>query len=261
MGKLEKLDDCDLPFSNAPKFLRTLLGGRSNNNTLIEADGALWVLRISTPNVSQFGIDRSREEIALQKAADAGIAPRIAYRAQSKGILITEFIDGRHWAPSALAENSKFDELVSLIKRVHELDNNLPVTDYYQHAENYWTQLVSAGCDIPRSLRSMRDRVNEQQSEALELGAPSTLCHRDISPSNVIEKNGRLFLIDWEYAARGSPTFDYASIRNEWHVTAKRLIDAAELSSTQLHLACDLYQYTCRLWELLNLTLEHRGLH
>ena len=252
MNELSRLDGCDLPFSRAPIFHRVLTGGRSNQNLLIEADGELWVLRLSTPNVSEFGIDRYAEELALSQAATSGIAPRIAFASRSNGILITEHIDGRHWAPGALSENTKLEQLVALVERVHQLEINIPITDYYQHAENYWTQLANSGDEIPASLKLMRETINRGLCEDPSPKLAARLCHRDISPSNVIEKDGRLFLLDWEYAARGTATFDFASIQFEWSVSADRLADVAGLSLEHLKFAYDLYRYTCQLWEQLN---------
>ena len=197
------------------------------------------------------------EKIALAKAGEAGIAPRVAFQSLSKGILITEFIDGRHWTPSTLDDSSNLDALVKLVKRVHELDSRLPVTNYYQHAENYWNQLIHRGCDIPASLRKMRTRIIDQCSAEGNVGMRSVLCHRDVSPTNVIERDGRLYLLDWEYATRGASEFDFASIQFEWNVPTERLIVAADLCRSRLRLAAELYEYTCHLWELLNDTLSN----
>ena len=247
--------DLDLPFSGAIREIRKLSGGRSNDSTLIQADGQHWVLRLGSSNDSIFGIDRHSEEINLRLAAKAGIAPQVAFCSVAHGVLVTEFIDGTHWPADTLLNPEKLEIFKTLVYNLHALQTPTRATDYYRHAESYWSQLVEARLNIPNDTRALRDQVLENKAATITKPAATRLCHRDITPSNVIEREGRLYLLDWEYATRGEPSFDFATIATEWLVSNEQLLKGTDISAAQLKSAQMLYRYTCQLWELLNATL------
>ncbi|MFT4561194.1 MAG: thiamine kinase [Gammaproteobacteria bacterium] len=248
MHKRLNSDELDLPFRGPIEEIRDLSQGRTNKSTLIRAEGSQWVLRIGSPKAQQLGINRAREEIVWRCAADAGVAPAVAYCSLEREILITEFIDGVHWQPNALRDDGNLEKLIDFVEQVHKLKIPIAVTDYYEHAENYWLQLEAANYRVPDSIKTMRDHVLRRRT----VSAGIKLCHRDITPANVIDYRGRLYLLDWEYAARGDPAFDYAAIANEWDVSTSRLLSGSGTTKADFAVADLLYRYTCALWELLN---------
>ncbi|MFT4582372.1 MAG: thiamine kinase [Gammaproteobacteria bacterium] len=250
------LQQLDLPFLGPIVEVRRLSHGRTNESTLIRADGQLWVIRIGSLKAQQFGINRVHEEQILRCAGAARLAPQIAYCSIEHDVLITEYLAGVHWQPSALHDARNLERFTRLIQRVHDLPVDLPITDYFQHAENYWRRLVEMNCAVPDNIATMRDRVLEQQQSSPSLAARVTLCHRDITPANVIDYDGQLYLLDWEYAARGDPAFDYAAISNEWGLAIEVLLNSARTSRPALESADLLYRYTCALWELLDSRLD-----
>jgi thiamine kinase len=241
-----------LPCDRAPRVVRELMDGRTNRSYLIEADGQRWVLRLNAPNSRRLGIDRHREATILTAAATAGIAPTVAYCAAEHGLLITEFIDGRPLLREALHDPASVARLLSLIRRVHAIKVELPVIDFYAHAERYWQRLIDERFEPPNALLRERRSVTEQRDARLDVVDEVGLCHCDPTPKNVIERDGRLYLFDWEYAARGWSAFDYAAIAIEWDMPLARLQETTGLDQRQLRYAAALYRYTCRLWALIN---------
>jgi thiamine kinase len=246
----------NLPFRGPIEEIRDLSKGRTNKSALIRAEGALWVVRSGSPHARHFGIDRTQEEMVLQSAANACIAPRVAFCSVEREILITEFIDGVHWQPNALRDAARLEKLIDLVQQVHELAIPIPVADYYAHAESYWLQLVATNQRIPDPIKAMREQILRQQQARRSAHTKPKLCHRDITPANLIEYQERLYLLDWEYAARGDPAFDYAAIANEWDVSTRQLLSTSGATETDLAAAGLLYRYTCAMWELLNENLN-----
>jgi len=244
--------ELDLPFHESPRVLRDLPGGRSNKSTLIEADGQRWVVRINSSKSAFFGIDRHAEESILRIAAAAGIAPAVVYCSVSSGVLISEYIDGQQWRADALSNAQNLEKFFAVVRVTHGLQTATPVVDQYQHAENYWNSLLAAQFVATDELLSERDQILSERSKDTSSVNANVLCHRDLTPLNVIEGNCRLYLLDWEYAARGAAAFDFASIAAEWDVPSDTLVANFQLNRGELERAQALYRYTCHLWEALD---------
>ena len=83
------------------------------------------------------------------------------------------------------------------------------------------------------------------------------LCHNDLHHLNIIDHDGRLWLVDWEYGGRGDPLFDLASCICQG--AAARSAVAALLSgygeplpgsASELEDACWAFDYVRLLWYL-----------
>ena len=242
----------DVPWSTPPRVVRELAGGSTNQSYLITAGNGQWVLRLNADKAATLGVDRKREAAIISRAAAAGIAPAVAYCSIDAGILITEFIDGQHWDAQALDDPERLTQLLDLVRSVHTLDIDTPPIDYVAHAERYWAALDAAKINIPLTLHHEREVLMEQREYNLLSTQFTHLCHHDLSPSNIIDRNGRLYLLDWEYAARGSRAFDYASLAIEWNLPVERLQKHVNIELAKASVAARQYQYICRLWVFLN---------
>ena len=240
--------DLGLPFKDKPKLLRPISIGRTNRSYLVEASGRLYVLRINAPNSHILGIDRQREKTLVELASKYGIGPQVHFCSIEHGVLLTEFIEGRHWQPGDLKDPEKLD----LLTRSMEVLHSLPVTplkfQYRLHAEHYWEQLLSHKPEQANTLSGARDRVLGILDET---PARTCICHHDPIPANIVESAGKLFFLDWEYAAPGWSAFDYAAISVEWCVELEDLKLPAYISVEECLKAKELYCYLCRLWEHL----------
>lgn len=238
------------PFHARPRLVHELGGGLTNRSFLIEAGQLQFVLRLASPHDNLFGIDRVREQRILADAAAAGIAPPVHYHAVEQGILITAYLDGKPFEPSTRAIAT--DRLVALARRIHALPTQIAPDDYYAHAERYRLRLESAGIDLAPPLAALGDEVREEQARVSDAPDTIRICHRDLNRANIIEHAGELYVIDWEYAARGATAFDFAALTSEWHLPRAAVCRAAGVEPRVLERALRLYRYTCALWHLLN---------
>jgi thiamine kinase-like enzyme len=244
-----------LPFRQLPRLLRTLPGGLSNASYLVEVDEMLCVLRINAPDSARYGINRDLEAVMLRQAAAAGIAPEIIHNAPEQGVLITRYLDGRHWQPEAAGDPGCLKKLLNLLDRVRQLEVTPPVFDYRTHVRYYLAQLQNAGINIPEQLLREHQAI-EAMLENPPFGVQSAVvCHHDPTPVNIIDTDGKLYLLDWEYAAPGWACFDLAVIARAWQVDPGLLAAATGNDSSELTRALRLYDHLCRLWRLLNASL------
>jgi thiamine kinase-like enzyme len=166
-------------------------------------DGAHYVLRLDKPAAARLGLDRRTEAGIHRRAADAGLAPRVAH--WSEGVMIREFIQGRPWSPSDLRDPGQLAQLAGMLRSLHELPVTGSAYDPLGAARRY---TALAGGDDPSSALASMERI-AGQIDALR--PPNVPCHNDLLAENIFQSD-RLFLMDWEYAGCGDPLFDLAVV-------------------------------------------------
>ncbi len=238
----------ELPFKQKPEVIREIGAGRTNQNFLIKATEHMYVLRVNASNSQTLGIDRQREKIILEQASAACLAPEVIYCSVEKGVLITEFIDGQHWRPSDLNDSAKLSLLVDGLNNIHSLPVTTADFNYQQHAENYWRELEEKNIVVPDTLHRQRDNIRAMTAD---IPVSNIICHQDPNPANIIEQSGKLYFLDWEYAAPAWPAFDFAALSVEWSVDANKLSLPPEIDKEEIEMARKLYIYFCDLWSCL----------
>jgi aminoglycoside phosphotransferase (APT) family kinase protein len=199
------------------RHLQTLQGGSVNNLWCVDTDAGRFLLREDGAAWRRPGVDRDREGIAHALAAEAGIAPRILARTDNGDVQVTEFIDGRVWTAPDYELPVQRERLCALLGRVHRLllpeDARWPfqplqlAIDYVQRAGN--------------SARALALLAQAQQAglRLATAAARRVLVHGDALAGNVIEADGRLWLIDWEFTQCADPLWDLAAFA-VWHPAA-----------------------------------------
>lgn len=205
------------PLDSEPTLVRELTGGLTNKSYLLQSGSRLLVLRINHSNNSHnnscsntFNIDRHTELAVHQMTAEAGLSPAIIYTAPNQSYWLRDFIDGKALSNTNLTLNH-LQQMAKLLKVVHSLPINdaLPRLDITAKAEHYLSQ--SANIKAAETLRETYSETTDTSSTQNDKA--TSLCHMDPLPANWIEApDGRLWLIDWEYAAVIRPSLDIAAL-------------------------------------------------
>ena len=187
-------------------------GGITNHNYVITVDegrDGTYVLRIPGAGTDAF-IDRDRELGNHASAAEAGISPPLLHVLEPEKCTVVPFITGETMHPDTLAGHSdRLEKVVDVIRTYHDkatFSNDTSVfpmiRDYLQKAAAVdawfppdWPELMAVGADIEAAMK--RD-------------APAPVaCHNDLLSENfILEADGRMWLIDWEYGGMNDPYFD-----------------------------------------------------
>ena len=107
---------------------------------------------------------------------------------------------------------TKNKEVAEILQKVHgsgkELEGEFKIFDEIKKYENLIQgEIKYAYYD------KIRDKVFGLQSHLEEIGLDRKSCHIDLVPENFIEdKNGRVYLIDWEYSSMNDPMWDLAAL-------------------------------------------------
>ena len=206
-----------------------LPGGRSNQSWLIEADGEQAVLRLGGGRVRAPIVDRERELSALAIAAEQGLAPAPLYGDPARGILVTRYVAGEVLDDAAVRRPAALAEIARLLHRVHTLPLCGGTCGLATAGEHYLRGMgVEEDAQRAGLAHAALDRIRDA-----ERGSPVTprLCHRDPVAGNLIRCDGRLLLIDWEFAADGDPAFDLAAV-----------VGYHDLSSAEVAMLLDAYR-------------------
>lgn len=223
-----------LNLQQIPAVTQHFDSGLTNSIFLLECHDEPLILRLNNPNSAELGINRDHEQTILQALQPLNIAPQLHFSASNFDYSVFQYIAGQRYDVSPVVDNEN-RAIAQLIEKIQSVPlTGLPVFNYQKHLERYWDSLrpsLKVG-----NLRLAWRKFHAELEAFQEAGWQPVLCHHDINPSNIIQQDNRLILLDWEYAGLGHPEIDlYMATGN---VTATPFI-------------ADLVYWMEKLWYLL----------
>ncbi len=197
--------------------IKRLGGGLTNVSYKVTVGGAAYALRLAGDGTSEY-IDRIAEEHNARVAAEAGVNAEVIYFDATDGTMVTRFVDGVSMnAGDGFGRDSGAPVRVArALKRVHSLgrvfrsrfDVFAAIDGYLDLLRGWRTSLPEDYYEVERRTRAVR--------LALEV-SPAALvpCHNDPWPGNLLDADGRIYLIDWEYSGMNDPMWDLADLSVE----------------------------------------------
>jgi thiamine kinase len=240
-----------------PQVIGPLTGGRSNRSFLLDSGGMRLVLRISTTRDLLPGHEHNTETTIWRAASKAGIAPPLLHVDSNNRFLVSTYVETR------LPEQPKDDPVIAekaleLLQGCHRLDVTAASIDYASHIGRYW-QIIEA-CELPcePKLRKLREPMGLLLENLIDSDTPRGTCHHDPVQQNFVGTPEKLYLVDWEYAARGLMIMDYAAFALEWGIERDTICERTGMEPELIAMAMDLYRYQCHLWEAIT-QARHSG--
>jgi len=231
-----------------PEIISRLDGGRSNRSYLLKSGNQKLVLRLNGSNSLLPGGHRDNEMKIWHAASAAGLAPPLLYTDEQQGILISRYIENS--LPSQPeASKSIIEQAFTLLKRCHQLQVDAHSLDLAGHIQQYWHLIEAKGEPADITLLEQRKPMQALLESPHFKNAETGLCHHDPIMANFIGGLERLYLIDWEYAAKGLLVMDYAALAIEWGIEDTVVLANSGIDPELLTMAKSLYTYLCNLWE------------
>jgi len=190
-------------------------GGITNQNFLVTVAGsgaepaARYVLRIPGQGTDVF-IDRTRELDNHVAAAASGVTPPLLHRIEPGPCTVVPFIDGVTLHPETIAGHpDHLDKIVRAVRTYHDtavFGNEIHV---FEMIREYTAMAHEVGATLPPSLEHMFP-VGDAIELAMARDEPAPVaCHCDLLSENfIVEPDGKLWVIDWEYGGMADPYFD-----------------------------------------------------
>ena len=189
----------------------TPLGGLTNQSYRLRADGRDLVLRWPGPAASRY-VDRRAELINIRKLAALDLAPVPLAADANAGWYITRFETGAHaLAASDFSDPEVFREVIALLTRLHRSNIRFPLQQGLFSAIGLYIGLAPT-----ERMLDLRRRLEPVETALQRHRMPLVPCHIDPSPANFLRRSdGKLLLIDWEFAAMEEPLWDLAAVALE----------------------------------------------
>jgi thiamine kinase-like enzyme len=195
-------------WAGQPRTVTPLEGGITNRNYRVEVGGEAFVVRSPGKRTDLLGIDRRHEREAAERAAALGVAPEVAAFVEPDGALITRFLKARELTATELS-GSYLPAVVALLRTVHDAPPIAGVFDWYEVPQANAATVEERGVQPPAAYATAMARAAEVRDAFDAAPDPPVPCHNDLLGANfLLGTDGRLWLIDWEYAGMNDRFFD-----------------------------------------------------
>lgn len=208
------------------------MGGLTNRTYKVTLDdGRIYVIRIPGEGTEAL-INREDERISTMLACEIGIDAELLYFGE-KGEKVTAYIQNAETlSPETLKKERNLVKAAKVLRTLHTCDRNTNVPfEVFDMASSYEKIIrdneVTLYEDYPTVKASVMAVKQHIDSNGAVLRVP---CHNDPLCENwVLDGNGRMYLIDWEYAGMNDGMWDLADVSIEAAFTDRE--DALLLSA------------------------------
>lgn len=187
--------------------IHTLKKGMTNRSFIFTVKDRRYIMRIPGAGTDKL-INRQEEFNVYEQIRDESYTERVLYLNPKNGYKLSEFLEG--------TRNSKADnwqdvtKCMNLLRKFHQQKHSV------NHKFDIWKQIgfYDTLRNAPSAYRDFlitKDNVLKLKPFIEENISNWTLCHIDSVADNfLINKQGKTFLIDWEYAGMQDPDLDIA---------------------------------------------------
>ncbi|HEX3801814.1 MAG TPA: phosphotransferase [Solirubrobacteraceae bacterium] len=201
-----------------------LSGGITNRNYRLRFGGRDCVLRLPGQDTELLGIDRASERLAAERAASLGIGPELLHA--DGDCVVTAFVPGTAVDEERLRADPS--QVARALRVFHDSGLQLPARFWIPDLLRVYAGTVTRrGGTLPDAFLRAQVLVDRIAS-VLPLTEPVP-CHDDLLPGNLIEADGTILLVDWEYSGLGHRYFDLGNlaVNNDFDEQAEvRLLEA-----------------------------------
>jgi thiamine kinase-like enzyme len=202
---------------------RVIDGGINKRSFLVSMDDRQYVLQCSVAGTMAL-LDVASEARVMQAAAAAGLAPRVVGADPATGALLTEYWAGAMpWSGASACEPGNIGRAADLLRALHRVPVALPKLYAARVAARYIAELPDLELDIAKWAEELTRLARDYD----ERYGADVLCHNDLAAANILD-DGKLWLVDFEYAVGGAPILDLASLAGMNDYTAAQYRDLIE---------------------------------
>jgi len=200
-----------------------LAGGITNQNYKVTVGDEAFVVHVCARDVAIHGINRQVEVQCARAAAQIGVAPEvIALLDNLPGgdeLFITRFIQAKTLTATEVGSPELLPQIVALMQRYHRLTDFAGHFDVFRIFDQGLAFAREQHTPLPPFIDQVQIEMQRIETAFQHNPLPLVASHNDLLPANfLLDNDGRVWLIDWEYAGWGDPFFDLGnlSVNNEF---------------------------------------------
>ena len=191
-------------------------GGITNHNYIVWVNGGWgnpgggkYVLRVPGAGTDMF-IDRNVERQCMIETARVGTAPAVAHVIEPEKAMVIVFVDGEIMHPDTMAGHpERIKQAVEAVRVYHDkavFENKIEVFDMLRR---YTKVAQDIGAPMPERLAAMLTVMDDIEAATKRDPVPDVASHNDLLSENfIIDADGKMWIIDWEYGGMTDPYFD-----------------------------------------------------
>lgn len=193
------------------------MGGLTNRTYRVTfSTGDRYVVRIPGEGTEEM-IVRSDERVSTELACRLGVDAPLLYFGEH-GEKVTKYIENAvTMSAETLHQKEHIEQVAAIFKKMHTCgeDTGIPF-EVFEMAQSYEKIIEDKAVDMFDDYEEKKAKVMviKQEIDAL-LHAPKVPCHNDPLCENWVEGDGRMYLIDWEYAGMNDGMWDIADVSIE----------------------------------------------
>lgn len=243
-----------------------IIGGMTNLNYLVEVDEQRYVVRLPGNGTSSF-INRAQELRNLELGSALGINPELIYFNVNNGMKITQEIQGAKTIAKEELNQALLEKVAKTFRILHDSEEVMTNQfTLFTTMDDYESLALQANSDFYDGFSEVKQEVEELKAEYSKMLVKQTPCHIDPACSNfLVNQDGNIYLIDWEYGGMFDPLWDVAAFSLEagltlekemsfYHLYFQRAIHEDEARRLLIHQIFQDY-----LWSLWTLFKEGNG--
>ena len=224
-------------------------GYTNENYTIMKSNGSpLAVCKIFTDDEIYLSKERFKREISAMEKYSETIAPQILFQKNSK-IIVYQYVEGTglHQLSSKLIDVDQIKETLDILHSVSISKRKPLKSDVTSFYNNIATRYQKSNLSYPQKLVDSLLKLAHQQEELLDTYAESlSYVHGDLIPPNIIHKNNKITLIDWEFFRPELVFFDYQYLN--YYAKAHNLSIKIEMEDNLQLFYNELVDVLERLW-------------
>lgn len=184
--------------------------GLTNLSCHFATDDGEWVYR--HPGVgTELLVNRQDELVALKTAAELGLDHTFLHEDPARGWKISKFVancknlDGH--------DEAHLKTAMEMARKLHECDVTLDRSfSFYEEGTAYEKKLLERGPIVINDWDDMKEQATRLNELLVKDAGKPVLCHNDLFGLNfLIDQQGDINLIDWEYAGMSDYANDFGT--------------------------------------------------
>jgi len=243
------------------RSIEILAHGITNSNYVVDLGDERVVVRVPGNDTHLLGIDRSNEVVAGGLAAAIGVGPEVLASDETTGCIVFRFIDGRAISTTELAAEPMLEQFAETLRSVHHAGRTPTIWNPYQVIRDHRDVAGARGVTAPFDTELTFEVLS--RIETARPFRPTVLGHNDLLNANFLF-DGRLRIVDWEYAGMTDPFFDLAnaSVNNGFPVESETALlghyfgDVGEQVTSTMHLMKVVSELREAMWGVVQMAIS-----
>jgi thiamine kinase-like enzyme len=245
--------------------IQPISSGITNLNFKVIVDNTPYFLSIADTKSQILEVSFNNKYYNNNICAELELSPKVLYFFQSKNIIITEFIDSKHLSNGDFGIFENINKLINIIKSIHQIDSFHQEFNMFSLLKNYMSVIKNKNIKITKSVYQNLKSINEIGAKLEIFREELVPCHNDLVSENILIKNEKLYIIDFDYSGNNDPCFEIGNLCVEMDFNEKQVNQIIEkyfgelnnhlISRVNLHAI--LSDFGWSLWSFIQSTISN----